>query len=112
MTHDYYRVYVGSYFFKDINLENINNTTLILTEDIEHEFVGNVDITYSYNIDRSQLPTIEKIYSYGYTVADINMVITEKDENGNVIRSFEHRTIDGMIYTTAKTIDIEIALYP
>ena len=111
MTHDYYRVYVGSYFFKDINLENINNTTLILTEDMEHEFVGNVDITYSYNIDRSLLPTIEKIYSYGYTVADVNMAITEKDENGNVIRSFEHRTIDGMIYTTAKTIDVEIALY-
>ena len=111
-TPDYEKVYVGSYFFKDINLENINNTTLILTEDMEHEFVENENMTYfyNYNIDRD-LPVIEKINSYGYSVADVNMIITEKDEQGNDIRAFKHRAIDGMISTEAKTIDVEIALY-
>lgn len=107
------KVYVGSYFFRGISLEEINGTTLTLTEDMEYEFVGNENMTYFYNIDRNNLSVmvIEKINSYGYTVADVNMIITEKDGNGNKIREFEHRTIDGMISTEAKTIDVEIALY-
>ena len=111
-TSSYEKVYVGSYFFRNISLEEINGTTLTLTEDIEHEFVENEDMSYTYNIDRSQLPTIEKINSYGYTVADVTMTVIEKDENGNIIRTFDHRTVDGMIYTDeAKTIDVEIVLY-
>ena len=106
------KVYVGSYFFKNISLEEINGTTLTLTEDMEHEFVENPDMPYTYNVDRSQLPTIEKINSYGYTVADVTMTITEKDGNGNIVKIFNHRTIDGIIFTDkAKTIDVEIALY-
>lgn len=105
------KIYVGSYIFKDIKLEDINGTTLTLTEDMEHEFVENEKMPYSYNINRDDLPVVEKINSYGYSVADVNMIITEKDGNGNDIRVFEHRTIDGMISTEAKTIDVEIALY-
>lgn len=107
----YHKIYVGSYIFKDIKLEDINGTTLTLTEDMEHEFVENEKMPYSYNINRDDLPVVEKINSYGYSVADVNMIITEKDGNGNDIRVFEHRTIDGMISTEAKTIDVEIALY-
>ena len=108
-TPDYEKVYVGSYIFKEITLVDIDDTTLTLTEDMKHEFLENSNRPYSYNIDENL--AIKKVNSYGYTFADAIMTITEKDESGNVIRSFEHRTIDGMIYTTAKTIDIEIALY-
>lgn len=103
--------YIGSYFFRNIKIKEINGTTLTLTEDMEHEFVENEKMPYSYNINRDDLPVVEKINSYGYSVADVNMIITEKDGNGNDIRVFEHRTIDGMISTEAKTIDVEIALY-
>lgn len=67
---------------------------------------------YTYNIDRSKLPVIEKIESLGYKIADVKMFITEKDKSGKELKCFEHRTIDGMLYTEeAYSIDIEIKLY-
>ncbi len=67
---------------------------------------------YIYNIDRSRIPVIEKINSLGYTLLDVKTIITEKKENGDTVRTFEHRMIDGMIITTnVKTIDVEIPLY-
>lgn len=66
---------------------------------------------YIYNIDRN-LPTIEKVNSLGYRIADVKTIITEIDNKGEFIRTFEHRSIDGMIFTVgAETIDVEIALY-
>ena len=40
------------------------------------------------------------------------MFITEKDKDGKELKCFEHRTLDGMLYTDeAYSIDIEIRLY-
>ena len=109
------KVYIGSYYFKNIKLDGFNDTdgkTIILTEDMEHEFIENKNIPYCYNIDRN-LPVIEKVNSYGYELLDVKTIITEKDSDGDTIRSFEHRAIDGMIYSYkgAVSIDVEISLY-
>ena len=67
---------------------------------------------YTYNVDRSKLPIIEKIESLGCKIADVKMFITEKDKDGKELKCFEHRTLDGMLYTDeAYSIDIEIRLY-
>ena len=67
---------------------------------------------YIYNVDRSNLPVIDKAESLGYNIAGVIMYITEKDDAGNQIRRFQHRTIDGDIITDeAKYIDVEVEIY-
>ena len=67
---------------------------------------------YTYNVDRSNLPVIAKAESLGYSIADVIMYITEKDEAGNQRERVRHRTIDGNIVTVgAKYIDVEVELY-
>lgn len=67
---------------------------------------------YTYNVDRSNLPVIDKAESLGYSIADVKMYITEKDVAGNQIKRFQHRTIDGNIITVgAKSIDVEVEIY-
>lgn len=70
------------------------------------------DHPYTYNVDLSNLPTIDKAESLGYSIAYENMYITEKDIAGNQIKRFQHRTIDGNIITVgAKSIDVEVEIY-
>lgn len=67
---------------------------------------------YTYNVDRSNLPVIDKAESLGCSIADVTMYITEKDDAGNQIKRFQHKTIDGSIITVgAKYIDVEVKIY-
>lgn len=66
---------------------------------------------YTYNVDHSKLPVIDKAESLGYEIADVIKYITEKDDSGNQIKRFQHRTIDGYITTVgAKYIDVEVEI--
>ena len=62
-------------------------------------------------MDRSNLPVIDKAESLGYRIADVIMYITEKDYEGNQIKRFRHKTIDGYIITVgAEYIDVEVEI--
>lgn len=70
------------------------------------------DHPYTYNVSSYNLPTIEKAKSLGYSIADVKMYITEKNEAGHQMKRFQHRTIDGDIITVgAKYIDVEVEIY-
>ena len=106
---------LGTYYFKNIPLDH--PATIKLTEDMEHEFVVSDFIAshYIYNVDRSDLTQmlIQKCESLGYSIADAKMYITEKDKDGNVLRTFQHEAINGEV-TSAKdavTIDVEVEVY-
>ena len=106
---------LGTYYFKNMPLEHL--ITIKLTEDMEHEFVASDFIAshYIYNVDRSGLTQmlIQKCESLGYSIADAKMYITEKDKDGNALRTFQHEAINGEV-TSAKdavTIDVEVEVY-
>lgn len=102
---------VGAFFFRDIPLEDINNSTIHLTTDMDYEFVI-YNKLYNYNVDRSSLPVIDKCEELGYSIADVTMHVTEYDENGKQLRTVQHRTIDGKLQTKdGRTIDVEVKLY-
>ncbi len=104
-------ILVGTYRFSNISLKEINGTTLMLSTDMEHE-LEKVEGIYHYNVDSSQLPCIKLAESVGYKIMDVKMYITEKDGTGNVLREFKHRSVDGMIYTTAaRYIDVRVEVY-
>lgn len=104
------KVDVGSYIFKGIDVQKINNTTYTITTDKDdYEFIE-YNRAYNYNVGIN-LPTIDKCHELGYDIADVQMYITEKDANGKVLRTFKHRTIDGKIQTSeARTIDVEVRI--
>ena len=108
------KVVVGTYYFTNISLAEINGTTLNLTTDMEHEFYLPSD-GYTYNVGRSYFtPVLEsKVEELGLHIGDTKMYITEKDIHKNVIKTFPHEWIDGKNYFTsnAEYIDVTIRLY-
>lgn len=109
----YDKVVVGTYYFTNISLAEIDGTTLILTTDMEHEFYLPSD-GYTYNIGRSYFtPVLEaKVEELGLHIGDTKMYITEKDIHKNVLKTFPHEWLDGNIFTSnAEYIDVTIRLY-
>ena len=104
---------IGIYYFTNISLAEIDDTTLYLSTDMDYEFYVPSD-GYTYNVGRSDFTPILKDTAdeLGVDYLDAKMYITEKDNRKNALRTFPHEWFDGNIFTpNAEYIDIAIRLY-
>lgn len=104
---------IGTYFFTNIPLAEIDGTTLCLNTDMKHEFYLPSD-GYTYNVARSDFTPvlITKVEELGLHIGDTKMYITEKDIRKNVLKVFPHEWIEGNVFTpNAEYIDVAIRLY-
>lgn len=111
--NNYNKVVIGRYYFTNISLAEINNTTLYLSTEMEHEFYLPSE-GYTYNIGRSNFTPIlsAKVEELGLHIGDTKMYITEKDRQKNALKTFPHEWLDGNIFTSnAEYIDVAIRLY-
>lgn len=111
--NNYNKVVIGTYYFTNISLAEINGTTLYLSTEMEHEFYLSSE-GYTYNIGRSNFtPVLEsKVNELSLNIGDTKMYITEKDIRKNVLKTFPHEWLDGDIFTSkAEYIDVTIRLY-
>lgn len=106
-------------FDKSFKLKDINNKTLMLTEEMSHSFDillpdserrYNYKITYGHGITSLIIQLAE---DNGYEIADNKVVIIEKDGQGNTIYKGYKPIGDQMLYSHlgAQTLEICIELY-
>lgn len=106
-------------FDKSFELEDVNNKTLVLTQETPNHFeilLSDSERRYNYKITYGQDITsliIKLAEGNGYEIADSQVVIIEKDNQGNTIYQGYQSIGDRILYSHlgAQTLEISIELY-
>ena len=102
-------------FHEKFSIEEFQNKTLILdtsnsyTMDLMDDFerIYNYHVTYGSDVTSLIIKTLE---SMGYEIAGNKILITEKDENGNIINQKYKPNGDEPIYSSKGAVTVEFAI--
>lgn len=109
------RTVVCTLSFTPFDLKENDGKSITLTADLPYtlellpdsERIYNYKVTYGYGITSLMIKTVE---SLGYEIAGNKILMTEKDENGNIINQKYKPNGDELIYSSKGAVTVEFAI--